>query len=76
MVTTFNLQAVAKYKLGSDGILASYGKHQSKNGFLSLPAREDVANKIRIIAANNSLKICEVVELGTRAKFPEYFINE
>jgi hypothetical protein len=38
-----------------------------------LNAKEDVAQKIGIIAANNSLKIYEVVEMGTRAKFPEYF---
>jgi hypothetical protein len=41
-----------------------------------LNAKEDVAQKIGIIAAMNHLKIYEVVELGTRAKFPEYFENE
>jgi hypothetical protein len=53
-----------------------YGKHQSKNGFLSLPAKEDVVGKIGVIAATNRLKIYEVVELGARSKFPEYFDTE
>jgi len=53
-----------------------YGKCESKNGFLSLAAKANVAEKIGIIAATNRLKIYEVVEMGTRAKFPEYFENE
>ena len=57
-------------------ISARYGKYQSKNGFLSLPAKENIAQKIGLIAATNRLKIYEVVEMGTRAKFPEYFGNE
>jgi len=57
-------------------ISARYGKHQSKNGFLSLPAKEDVVGKIGVIAATNSLEIYEVVELGTRAKFPEFLDTE
>jgi hypothetical protein len=48
-------------------------KFQSKNGFLSLPAKENVAQKIRIIAATKRLKIYEVIEMVTRAKFPEFF---
>jgi len=57
-------------------ISARYGKHHSKNGFLSLPAKEDVVGKIGVIAATNRLKIYEVVELGARSKFPEYFDTE
>ncbi len=53
-----------------------YGKFKSKNGSLSLPAKEDVAQIIGIIAATNSLKIYEIIELGTRAKFPEFFDSE
>jgi hypothetical protein len=54
-------------------ISVRYGKHHSKNGFLSLPAKEDVVGKIGVIAATNRLKIYEVVELGARARFPEFF---
>jgi hypothetical protein len=53
-----------------------HGKRRSKNGFLSLPAKEHIVQKIGIIAAINRLKIHEVVEMGTRATFPEYFVNE
>jgi len=53
-----------------------YGKCESKNGFLSITAKEDVAEKIGIIAATNRLKIYEVVEMGTKAKFPGYFEDE
>jgi hypothetical protein len=53
-----------------------YGKYQSKNGFLSLNAKMSVVKTIGIIAATNRLKIYEVVEMGTKTKFPEYFDNE
>jgi hypothetical protein len=53
-----------------------YGKYKSKNGFLSLPAKEDIAYKIGLIAATHRLKMHEVVEIGTRAKFPEFFEGE
>jgi hypothetical protein len=52
-----------------------YGKYQSKNGFLSLNAKMNVVKTIGIIAATNRLKNYEVVEMGIRAKFPEYFDN-
>jgi len=53
-----------------------YGKFRFENGFLSLPAKENIAQKIGVIAAAQRLKIYEVVEIGTRIKFPEYFVNE
>lgn len=53
-----------------------YGKYQSKNGFLSLPVKEDIVQKIGAIAAAKRLKIYEVVEMGTRTRFPEYFDDE
>jgi hypothetical protein len=53
-----------------------YGKYRSKNGFLSLNAKKNVVKTIGIIAATNRLKIYEVVEMGTKTKFPEYFVNE
>lgn len=52
-----------------------FGKPRSRNGFLSLPAKEHIVEKIGIIAAVNRMKIHEVVEIATRAKFPEYFTN-
>lgn len=53
-----------------------YGKCESKNGFLSLAAKANVAEKIGIIAATNRLKIYEVLEMATKAKFPEFFDDE
>lgn len=53
-----------------------HGKASSKNGFLSLAAKEDIVQKIGVIAAAKRLKIYEVVEIGTKTKFPEYFVNE
>lgn len=50
-----------------------HGKAKSKNGFLALPAKEDVARRIKIISATKHLKIYEVIEMVTRAKFPEFF---
>jgi hypothetical protein len=43
---------------------------------LAISAKEDVVQKIGVIAAANRLKIYEVIEIGTRAKFPEFFIKE
>jgi hypothetical protein len=43
---------------------------------LAISAKEDIAQKIGIIAAMKRLKIYEVVELATRAKFPEFFVSE
>lgn len=53
-----------------------YGKCESKNGFLSLNAKKDIVSTIGIIAAAKRLKIYEVVEMGTKAKFPEFFDNK
>jgi hypothetical protein len=53
-----------------------YGKCRSKNRFLSINAKKDVVNTIGVIAATNRLKNYEVIELGIRAKFPEYFGNQ
>jgi len=53
-----------------------YGKYQSKNGFLSLNAKKEVVKTIGIIAASNRLKNYEVIEMGIKAKFPDYFDNE
>jgi len=52
-----------------------YGKYQSKNGFLSVNAKDDVVNIIGVIAAANRLKHYKVIEMGIKAKFPEYFEN-
>ena len=53
-----------------------YGKYESKNGFLTLNAKKEVIKTIGIIAATNRLKHYEVIEMGIKAKFPEYFDSE
>jgi hypothetical protein len=52
------------------------GKSRSTNGFSCLPAKNYIAQKIGIIAATKRLKIYEVVEIGTKATFPEFFVVE
>lgn len=73
-----HLQKLKNIKKRGDTMTDSslYGKARSKNGFSSLPVKEDIAQKIGLITAAKRLKIYEVVEIGTRTKFPEYFVNE
>ena len=42
-------------------------------GFATLNAKEDVAKKVKIIAATEDMKVYDVIEAALKCKYPGYF---